>query len=119
MYTYRLALKYLVNKPVFGGNIFWWLLLFQEFEFEVIVKSDQLNSRPNHLSRLKSGEEPVNIDDSLPDAQLFVITMFDDHYKDIIHFLSTIYAPEGFSTMWKIKISGASYGFSIDNQTTV
>ena len=38
MFTNHFALKYLVNKPMLGGGICWWLLLFQEFDFEVIVK---------------------------------------------------------------------------------
>ena len=32
------TLKYLVNKTVLEGRICRWLLLFQEFSFEVIVK---------------------------------------------------------------------------------
>jgi hypothetical protein len=38
MFTDHSALKYLINKPVLGGIICRWLLLFQEFDFEVIVK---------------------------------------------------------------------------------
>jgi hypothetical protein len=37
-FTDNFALKYLVRKPVLGGRIFYWLLLFQEFNFEVVVK---------------------------------------------------------------------------------
>ena len=37
-YTYHQALKYVVNKPLHHGRIFRWLLLFQEFEFEVVVR---------------------------------------------------------------------------------
>lgn len=37
-FTVHSALKYLANKSVLGGRICRWLLLFQEFEFEVIVK---------------------------------------------------------------------------------
>ena len=36
-YTDHQALKYLVNKPLHHGRICHWLLLFQEFEFEVVV----------------------------------------------------------------------------------
>ena len=36
-YTDHQALKYLVNKPLHHGRIFIWLLLFQEFEFEVVI----------------------------------------------------------------------------------
>ena len=32
------TLNYLVNKPVLGGRICRWLLLFQEYDFEVVVK---------------------------------------------------------------------------------
>ena len=36
-YTEHQSLKYLVNKPLHHGRICHWLLLFQEFEFEVVV----------------------------------------------------------------------------------
>jgi hypothetical protein len=71
MFTDHSALKYLVNKPVLGGRIYRWLLLFQEFDFEVIVKEGKLNARPDHLSRVTNGEEPTNLEDNFPDAQLF------------------------------------------------
>jgi hypothetical protein len=60
MFTDHSALKYLVNKPVLGGRICRWLLLFQEFDFEVIVKPGKLNAGPDHLSRVTNGEEPMN-----------------------------------------------------------
>ena len=98
MYTNHSALKYLVNKPVLWGNICRWLLMFQEFDFEVIVKHGRLNVGPDHLSRIESGEEPNVLKDNFPNVQLFHITMFDDQYKDIIHFLIICYVPEGFKT---------------------
>ena len=57
MYIDHSALKYLVNKLVLGGNIYRWLLLFQEFDFEVVVKLGRLNVGPNHLSRIESGKD--------------------------------------------------------------
>ena len=68
MYTDHLALKYLVNKLVLRGKIYRWLLLFQEFDFEVIVKPGRLNVGPNHLSRIESGEDPTNLEDNFPDV---------------------------------------------------
>jgi hypothetical protein len=68
LFTNHSSLKYLVNKPVLGGRICRWLLLFQEFDFEVIVKPGKLNVRPYHLSRVTNGEEPTNLEDTLPDA---------------------------------------------------
>ena len=52
MFTDKSTLKYLVNKPVVGVNIFRWLLIFQEFDFEIIVKPGWLNARLDHLSRI-------------------------------------------------------------------
>jgi hypothetical protein len=58
MFTDHFALKYLVNKLVLGGRICRWLLLFQEYDFEIIVKLGRMNKGPDHLSRLEHGEEP-------------------------------------------------------------
>ena len=89
MFTDHFALKYLVNKPVLGERICRWLLLFQEYDFEIIVKPGRLNAGPNHLSRIETGEEPTNLEDNLPDAQLFSIQITDDYFRDIIEFLMT------------------------------
>ena len=97
MFTDHSTLKYLVNKPVLGGRICRWLLLFQEYDFEIIVKLGKLNSGPDHLSRIDSGEEPSNLEENLPDAQLFSIQIIDEYYEDIIHFLTTGWAPVDFA----------------------
>ena len=101
MYTDHSALKYPFNKPVLRGKICQWLLLFQEFDFEVIVKPGRLNVGPDHLWRIESGEEPTILEDNLPDAQLFAVTMMEDYNKEfnvVIQFLSTGYVVEGLST---------------------
>lgn len=38
MYTNHSTLKYLLDKRMLGGKMCKWLLLFQEYDFEVIVK---------------------------------------------------------------------------------
>ena len=88
MYTDHSTPIYLVNKLVLGGRIYKWLLLFQEYDFEIIVKPGRLNAEPNHLSRLESGEEPTSLEDNLPDAQLFSIHITDDYSIDMIEFLT-------------------------------
>lgn len=65
-----------------------WLLLFQEYHFEVIVKPRRLNVGPDHLSRLEIGEEPTNIEDNIFDTQLFAIKIADDKFKEIFKFLA-------------------------------
>ena len=73
MFTDHSALKYLVNKPVLGGRICIWLLLFQEYDFEIVVKLGRMNKELDHLLRLEHGEEPTSLEDTLPDAQLLAI----------------------------------------------
>jgi hypothetical protein len=44
------------------------LLLFQEYEFEVVVKPWKLIAGPYHLSCILSGEDAGNLDDNFLDA---------------------------------------------------
>jgi hypothetical protein len=88
MCTDHSTLKYLINKPVFGGRICQWLLIFQEFNHEVIVKPGKLNAGPDHLSRVTNGEEPTNLEDNFPDAQLFSVQIVDNYFTEIIQYLS-------------------------------
>jgi hypothetical protein len=76
-------------------------LLFQEFDFEVIVKPGKFNARPDHLSRVTNGEEPTNLEDNFPDAQLFSVQVVDEYFADIIEYLSTGGVPQEFSTAQK------------------
>ena len=57
-----------MNKPALGGRIYRWLLLFQEFHFEIVVKPGRLNVGPDHLSHIENGEEPTNIDNGIPNC---------------------------------------------------
>jgi hypothetical protein len=68
MFTNHFVLKHLVNKLVLGGRICIWILLFQEYDFEIVVKTGRMNKGPHHLSRLEHGEEPNILEDTLPDA---------------------------------------------------
>jgi hypothetical protein len=68
MFTDHYALKYLVNKLVLGGRICRWILLFQEFDFEVIFKLGKLNAGPDHMSRVTNGEEPTNLEEIFHDV---------------------------------------------------
>jgi hypothetical protein len=72
-FTNHSALKYLVNKPVLEGRICTWLLLFQEFFFEVNIKLEKCNIGHNHMSILESGESGGVVDDQILDADLFQV----------------------------------------------
>jgi len=99
MFTDHSALKYLVNKPVLGKIICRWLFLFQEFDFEVIVKPEKLNARLDHLSRVTNGEEPTNLEDNFLDAKLFSVQIVEDYFAEIIQYLSTGTAPQEYTTV--------------------
>jgi hypothetical protein len=84
MFTNHSVLKYLVNKSVLGGSIWRWILLFQGYEFEIVVKSGRMNKGPNHLSMLEHREEPTSLEDTLLDAQLLAIRNIHDHFAEIV-----------------------------------
>jgi hypothetical protein len=98
------ALKYLVKKPVLVGRVCIWLLLFQEYDFEIVVKPGRMNKGVDHLSRLEHGEEPTSLDDTLRDAQLLAIRKYDDHFAKIFQFLSTRMAPHKYTIIQKKQL---------------
>ena len=53
------------------------------------MKSGRLNAGLDHLSQIKTGEEPTNIEYGFPYAQLFRFEMVDEYYEPIFHFLET------------------------------
>ena len=113
MYTNQSALKYLVNKPVLGGKIYKWLLLFQEYDFEVDVKPRRLNVGPDHLLHIETGEEPTNLEEGFLDVQLFAVRVTDGHFEDIIHFLTTGTAPKGYTIQQKKELVVHAADFSV------
>jgi hypothetical protein len=124
-FTDHSALKYLVNKPMLEGRIYKWLLLFQEFCFEVIVKPGRCNVGPGHLSRLGSGESGGAVDDQLPDVDLFQVKAIPEYLKDIEVFLSIGACPKTYSVIQKHHmvvratdyqlIAGQLYKLGLDN----
>ena len=86
-YTNHQALKFLVNKPLHHGRIYRWFLLFQELEFEVIICPGKVNVGPDHLSRVKLGEDPIGIDENLPDAHLFRVKAIPAELAEIGQYL--------------------------------
>ena len=77
------------------------MLLFQEYDFEVIVKPKKLNARIDHLSWILIGEDAGNLDDNFLDAQLFAVGMVTDCFVDIVDFLHTGVAPSDMMVVQK------------------
>jgi len=104
MYIDHSALKYQVKKKMLGGRICRWLLLFQEYEFKVIVKPGKLKGGPYHLSWILTGEDAKNLDNSLQNVHLFIVQMVDDHFVEIFQYLSTWVAPSNMIVAQKKKL---------------
>jgi hypothetical protein len=109
----------LVNNPVLEGRICRWLLLFQEFSFEVIVNPGKLNVGPDHLSRLELGESGGVVDDQLPDAYIFKVEAIPDYLSDIALFLSMSVFPEGYSATQKRHLVVHVVDYQIDCRSVV
>jgi hypothetical protein len=86
---------------VLGWIICRWLLLFQEFDFEVIVKPGKLNAGPDHLSKITNREEPTNLEDNFPVAHLFSVQVADEYFANIIQYLNTGTFPQEFNFVQK------------------
>jgi hypothetical protein len=113
MFTDHSALQYLVKKLVLGGIICRWILLFQEYDFEIIVKPGRMNKGHDHLSRLEHGEEPTSLEDMLSDAQLLAIRNIDDHFVEIVQFLSTRMTPSQYTIPRKKQLVVCTAKFSL------
>jgi hypothetical protein len=98
---------------VLGGRICRWLLLFQGYDFEIVVKPGRMNKGPDHLSRLEHGEEPTILEDTLPDAQLLEIRKFNDHFAERVQFLSTGMAPRTYTVIQKKQLVVCATDFSL------
>ena len=62
---------------------------------------------------IDSGEEPSNLEDNLPDAQLLSIQIPDEYYADIIHFLTTGRVPEEFAKHQKKQLVVKAADFTL------
>lgn len=60
LYMNNFAPRYLINRPALRGRNFWWLFLFEEYDFKVIVKLGKANVGPDHLSIITLAEQRIN-----------------------------------------------------------
>jgi hypothetical protein len=73
------------------------VLLFQEYDFEIIVKLGKLNVGPDHLSIITNGEETKNWEENFPDANLFCVQIVHEYFANIVEFFSIGMAPREFN----------------------
>jgi hypothetical protein len=99
------SLKYLVNKPDLSGRIARWILFLQDFNYEVVIKSDKANSNADYLSRQRGEESVADISVEFPDEfpDLSDVAVFhlnnevDSEFQDIINYLVRSEFPDLFT----------------------
>ena len=112
------ALLYLVNKQALTGRLARWMLLLQEFDFQIQHRPGVQHAVADYLSRLESGEPTETTYDDLPDAHLFhLATTPDDNedgwITDMTYFLSTGLPPEHLPLDVKKRLAVRSRNFCL------
>jgi hypothetical protein len=74
------------------------LLLFQQFDFEVVLKPGKSNFGLDRLSRIETWEVGGSLDDQLSDVNLFKIEVVPNYLEDITIFLTTGAVPKEYLT---------------------
>ncbi|XP_074266532.1 uncharacterized protein LOC141589807 [Silene latifolia] len=88
IYTDHVTLKYLLDKKEAKPRLTRWILLLQEFDFEIRDKSGAENVVAYHLSCFRFvGGESLPIDDSFPDDHLLSITTDISWVADYANYL--------------------------------
>nr|GEX09720.1 reverse transcriptase domain-containing protein [Tanacetum cinerariifolium] len=82
VHTDHSALKYLFAKNDAKARLLWWVLLLQEFDFEVLDTKGAENLAADHLSRLENPYEnvldPKEINETFPLETLSMVTFHGD-----------------------------------------
>jgi hypothetical protein len=85
VYTDHTAIKYLLAKKEAKPRLIRWILLFQEFDFEIRDKKGVENVVANHLSRMNRGQDDKGtIEDKMRDDHLYRVLDKDTWLIDII-----------------------------------
>ncbi|CAM6082494.1 unnamed protein product [Calypogeia fissa] len=93
-HTNHKSLKYMVNKPDLTGRIARWVLLLQEFNYKVAVRSGRSHSNADFFSRIGGDTDTSDVDDTFPDEDVFNIRVgLQTWYPEIIKFLNSARLP--------------------------
>ncbi|XP_027061839.1 uncharacterized protein [Coffea arabica] len=81
------VLKYLLAKKESKPRLIHWILLLQEYDWEIKDRKEVDNFVTDHLSRLNREEEAVPISEVFPNKHLFQLRDEEPWYADIVNFL--------------------------------
>ncbi|XP_075074511.1 uncharacterized protein LOC142162100 [Nicotiana tabacum] len=107
VYTDHAALRYLLAKKDAKPRLIQWVLLLQEFDFEVKDRKGTENQVADHLSRLEEVGRPkgdLEINDAFPDEHILALSStFAPWYVDIANYLVSDLIPDGLESYQKKK----------------
>ncbi|GJS18138.1 reverse transcriptase domain-containing protein [Tanacetum coccineum] len=109
VYTDHSALKYLFAKNDSKARLLWWVLLLQEFDFNVIDTKGAKNLAANHLSRLENPYEnvldPKEVNEKFPLETLNMMTSRGDSstpwFADYANYHTRNFIVKGMSSQQK------------------
>ena len=120
----HVAMLYLVTKQSLMGKLAWWMLLLQEFKFDVHHRPRSQHVMADYLSRLKLGEPAETVYDDLPYANLFGIDAATPHTEsedewihDITHFLNTVLPLDHLTLDAKKRLAVHNWNFCLFAET--
>ncbi|GJT31248.1 reverse transcriptase domain-containing protein [Tanacetum coccineum] len=111
VYTDHSALKYLFAKKDSKARLLWWVLLLQEFDFNVIDTKGAENLAADHLSRLENPYEnvldPKEVNEKFPLETLHMVTFRGDSstpwFADYANYHAGKFIVKGMSSQQKNK----------------
>ncbi|GKB50026.1 reverse transcriptase domain-containing protein [Tanacetum coccineum] len=96
VYTDHSALKYLFAKKDAKARLLRWVLLLQEFNFNVIDTKGAENYAADHLSRLENPYEnvfdPKEINENFPLETLNMVTSHEDSSQEAVDILTACHS---------------------------
>ncbi|CAM6087794.1 unnamed protein product [Calypogeia fissa] len=83
------SLKYMVNKPDLIVRIARWVLLLQEFNYEVVVRPGKKHANADFFSRIDGETNTSDVEDDFPNEDMFTVRVgAETWYREIIKFLT-------------------------------
>ncbi|XP_070008020.1 uncharacterized protein [Nicotiana sylvestris] len=108
VHTDHVALRYLMSKKDSKARLMRWVLLLQEFDFDIIDRKRSKNQMEDHLSQLEEEGRPhdgLEINDSFPDEQLISMSLTGmPWFADVANYLMSGIVPNEFSSTQRKKL---------------
>ena len=111
------ALRYLFSKKDAKPRLIRWVLLLQEFDWEIRDKKGNENVVADHLSRLlhEEEEDELPLNENFPDEHLFAVEVKLPWYAYIVNYLTAKVFPPGTSSQERKRLIAISRHYHWDD----